>query len=305
MSQRIIKPYDQIHEPFADRIPLDLALVCKAIHTQFPELNNCGVTPLLPGGWDNYTFRVGNSLIARIPSARRYVSKVDKEQNWLPLLAKELTLEIPRIYKAGKTCDAVPWPFTLFHWIDGEIYQDDFNEEKLCSELTSFLKELQEISVLDGPKPGAHNFFRGAEPSIYGEEVQECIRDLELKLPDIALQDLWGRLTSIPCEKSPMWLHGDLNPANLLHRNGSLCAVLDFGGMAVGDPACDYSLAWTSFSRGTREKFFRELSLDEGDVLRSAAWAFWKLLLNLRNNPENQKLISVLETIEKETGDCL
>ena len=201
MSERIIKPYDQIPELFADRIPLDLGLVCKAIHTQFPELNNCGVTPLLPGGWDNYSFRVGDALIARIPSVRRYVSKVDKEQNWLPLLAKELTLEIPQIYKAGKTCDAVPWPFTLFHWIDGEIYQDDFSEEKLCSELTSFLKELQEISVLDGPKPGALNFFRSAEPSIYDEEVQECIRALELKFPDIALQDLWGRLTSIPMRK--------------------------------------------------------------------------------------------------------
>jgi len=233
MSQRIIKPYDQIPEPFADRAPLDLALVCKAIHAQFPELGKCEVTPLLPGGWDNYSFRIGDSLIARIPSAKRYVSP-----------------------------------------------------------------------VLGGPKPGAHNFFRGAEPSIYGEEVQECIRALELKFPDIALQDLWDHLTGIPCEKSPRWLHGDLNPANLLHRNGSLCAVLDFGGMAVGDPACDYSLAWTSFSRRTRKKFFRELSLDEGDVLRSAAWAFWKLLLNLHNDPENKKLIGVLETIEKETGDC-
>lgn len=72
--------------------------------------------------------------------------------------------------------------------------------------------------------------------------------------------------------------------------------------MAAGDPACDYSLAWTSFSRGTREKFFREPSLDEGDVLRSAAWAFWKLLLNLRNNPDYQKLIGLLQTIDKETG---
>jgi hypothetical protein len=43
----------------------------------------------------------------------------------------------------------------------------------------------------------------------------------------------------------PVWVHGDLHPGNLLAREGALHAVIDFGCVAVGEPAVD------SWSRGT------------------------------------------------------
>ena len=43
---------------------------------------------------------------------------------------------------------------------------------------------------------------------------------------------------------SPLWLHGDLLAENLLVRQGELAAVLDFGGLAVGDPTVDLVVAW-------------------------------------------------------------
>ncbi|MPY98192.1 MAG: phosphotransferase [Actinophytocola sp.] len=53
----------------------------------------------------------------------------------------------------------------------------------------------------------------------------------------------------------PVWIHGDLQPANLLVSDGHLCAVLDFGGLGVGDPACDLIAAWNLLTADARDVF--------------------------------------------------
>ena len=46
----------------------------------------------------------------------------------------------------------------------------------------------------------------------------------------------------------PLWVHGDLHPANLLvTADGTLRAVLDFGDVTAGDPAVDLATAWLTF----------------------------------------------------------
>lgn len=44
-------------------------------------------------------------------------------------------------------------------------------------------------------------------------------------------------------------------PGNLLVKNGSLCGVIDFGIMGIGDPACDYAMAWTFFDEKAENIF--------------------------------------------------
>ena len=46
-------------------------------------------------------------------------------------------------------------------------------------------------------------------------------------------------------DRKPVWVHGDVAPGNLLVKDGKLCAVIDFGILGVGDPACDAAMAWT------------------------------------------------------------
>ena len=66
---------------------------------------------------------------------------------------------------------------------------------------------------------------------------------------------------------------------NLLVTGGKLSAVIDFGQMAVGDPACDLAIAWTIFSGESREAFQAILALDAGTWARGRGWAFWKALI--------------------------
>jgi aminoglycoside phosphotransferase (APT) family kinase protein len=56
-------------------------------------------------------------------------------------------------------------------------------------------------------------------------------------------------------------------------------AVIDFGCLGVGDPACDAIVAWTLLSAGTRDVFRAALSLDDATWARGRGWALsWALI---------------------------
>lgn len=68
-------------------------------------------------------------------------------------------------------------------------------------------------------------------------------------------------------------------PGNLLVKGGRLSAVIDFGCMGVGDPACDLIVAWTLFSGESRNVFRAALSVDNATWARGRGWALsWALI---------------------------
>jgi aminoglycoside phosphotransferase (APT) family kinase protein len=74
-------------------------------------------------------------------------------------------------------------------------------------------------------------------------------------------------------DRAPLWIHGDLAPGNLLVQRGRLSAVIDFGGLAVGDPACDLMIAWHYLSGDDRASFRAILSPDDATWARGRGWA--------------------------------
>jgi aminoglycoside phosphotransferase (APT) family kinase protein len=72
---------------------------------------------------------------------------------------------------------------------------------------------------------------------------------------------------------TPRWYHSDLAAENLLVRDGALTAVLDFGGLSVGDPTVDLVVAWEVLDPPARELFRRQIGVDEASWLRGRAWA--------------------------------
>jgi aminoglycoside phosphotransferase (APT) family kinase protein len=87
---------------------------------------------------------------------------------------------------------------------------------------------------------------------------------------------LWDeamRLPGVSDRSPPRWFHGDLAAENLLMRDGSLAAVLDFGGLSVGDPAVDLAVAWEILDPPAREIFRKRLGADDATWLRGRAWA--------------------------------
>ena len=92
---------------------------------------------------------------------------------------------------------------------------------------------------------------------------------------------LWDQACATRWNKNPVWIHGDFAIGNMLMDNGKLSAIIDFCGVAVGDPACDLVIAWTYLSGKAREIFIAEMNLDQATWLRARAWALWKATFEL------------------------
>ncbi|HEY2552807.1 MAG TPA: phosphotransferase [Streptosporangiaceae bacterium] len=90
---------------------------------------------------------------------------------------------------------------------------------------------------------------------------------------------MWDAALDSDWERPAVWVHGDVAPSNVLVADGRLAAVLDFGCCAVGDPACDLTMAWTAFGDRSRLAFRSRLALDDGTWRRARGWALWKALV--------------------------
>lgn len=94
-----------------------------------------------------------------------------------------------------------------------------------------------------------------------------------------ALEAVWrDALDARPWPGPPVWVHGDLHPANLLLDDaGALTAVLDFGDLTAGDPATDLAVAWMVFDAEHRRRFAAGLRarghLDDATWRRARGWA--------------------------------
>ena len=76
-----------------------------------------------------------------------------------------------------------------------------------------------------------------------------------------------------------VWFHGDVAAGNLLINEGELSAVIDFGGLAVGDPACDMVIAWTFLEQSSRRAFRERLNVSDAVWNRGRGWALWKAMI--------------------------
>jgi aminoglycoside phosphotransferase (APT) family kinase protein len=259
-------------------------LVSRLIADQFPHWADLRVTPVELDGWDNTTFRLGGDLAVRLPSADAYVQQVDKEHRWLPVLAPRLPLPIPQPLAKGLPGNGFPRPWSVYRWLPGEHATVDrvADLHRFATGMAEFLSALYEIDPVGGPEPGAHNFLRGGPLTTYDRETREAISALRAEIDADAATDVWETALGAAWQGARVWIHGDVTASNLLVVDGRLSAVVDFGCSAVGDPACDLTIAWTFFFGDSRDAFRDRLPLDEGTWARGRGWALWKALITLR-----------------------
>ena len=264
-----------------DKIYIDVALVRRLIATQFPQWSALPVKPVECDGWDNRTFHLGDQMAVRLPSAEKYAPQVEKEHRWLPKLAPFLPLPIPVPLAMGKPAAGYPWHWSIYRWLDGRTASIEriADLRQFATALAAFLVALQCIDATDGPMAGPHNFYRVCPLTIYGAETQKAIAILGDKIDADAVTAVWNAALASTWHGSPVWIHGDVVVGNLLVEAGHLSAVLDFGSMGVGDPACDLAIAWTLFTGESRSVFRTALSLDSATWERGRGWALWKSLI--------------------------
>lgn len=254
------------------------ALVSRLVAAQFPQWAQLPVTPVDLDGWDNTTFRLGEDLSVRLPSADGYVAQIDKEHRWLPILAPHLPFPIPEPLAKGAPGSGFPRPWSVYRWLAGEhaTVERIADLNGFAADLADCLAALYRIDTAGGPAAGAHSFFRGGPLTTYDREAREAISALTGEIDTDAATAVWEAALAATWPGPSVWVHGDVTASNLLVADGRLSAVIDFGCSAVGDPACDVTIAWTFFSGDSREAFRTRLPVDRGTWARGRGWALWK-----------------------------
>lgn len=262
-------------------VTIDVALVKRLIATQFPNWQSLPINPVSLSGWDNRTFHLGDEMLVRLPSSAIYASQVEKEQKWLPKLALQLPFKIPQPLAMGNPCRDYPWHWSIYRYLPGTPAAiADINDLCLVAQdLARFLISFEKVDATLGPIAGEHSFYRGGRLSIYDAETQEAISLLKDKINVELATVIWKKAINTSWGKKPVWVHGDLSSDNLLIEKGRLSAIIDFGQLAVGDPACDLAITWTFFKDKSRTVFRNALDFDSDTWARARGWVLWKALI--------------------------
>lgn len=267
-----------------DEIEIGAALVGRLIGEQFPHWASLPIKPVNSAGTDNALYRLGDDKVARLPRRPGMAAQIDKEARWLPVLAAHLPLAVPLPLAMGRPTAEYPCNWSVCRWLEGrDAVIDpiaDLNDAAIA--LAGFVNALQRIDATGGPAPGNHNFFRGVPLAHRDAQTRDAIDRLHGIIDTDAALGAWQAALAAPAWSGPpVWLHGDIHAGNLLVRDGHITAVIDFGGLAVGDPACDLMVGWNLLSGESRAIFRAALSVDDATWARARSWALSVALIAL------------------------
>jgi aminoglycoside phosphotransferase (APT) family kinase protein len=259
----------------ADEVETDEALVRRLLQAQFPQWAGLRIERFEHSGTDNAIYRLGDELAARLPRIHWAKDLIEKESAWLPRFAPHLPLAIPELLAVGEPGEGYPWRWSVQRWLLGENATaapiDDLVQAAI--DLAAFIRALQSIDATGGPIAGPANFYRGVRLAERDLDVRRAIEASANEIDAEAVTAAWEEALRAPAwDGPPVWVHGDL-PYNMLASEGRLNAVIDFGCLGAGDPACDLAVAWSLFSGESRMTFREALAVDDAMWARGRGWA--------------------------------
>ncbi|WP_425264420.1 aminoglycoside phosphotransferase family protein [Streptomyces atriruber] len=267
------------HPATSDLRPaIDAALARRLVDSQFPQWTALPLELLDPAGSDHVIYRLGEDLAVRLPRHAGAIGQAAKESEWLPRLAPHLPLAIPAPVGVGEPDFGYPWSWAVSRWLDGEVATTESlaDSSRAAVQLADFLAALQTFVPEDFPADGARarDDLTGEPLADRDRETRAAIAKLDGVFDAAAMTELWDAALGAPgWDRPPVWFHGDFHTGNLLTVDGRLSAVIDFGGLGIGDPACDLTIAYTLMSTASRAAFRAALGVDDATWLRGRGWA--------------------------------
>ena len=278
-----------MHGPLHDdELPIDVDTVSSLIERQFPEYAALPLRRLGASGSTNALFRLGEDLLVRLPRQSGSSAAIDKEHRWLPEIGPYLPVAVPEILALGQPDAGFSERWSIVRWIDGELPKvrgpDDppvAGRSTLAADLADVILALRDIDVpASAARDGTLRWYRGMPLARFDaatrRNIEKCrsIEGFDIDLD--AVQQVWEAALTLPGALeagADRWFHSDLVAENLLLTDGRLSAVLDFGGLAIGDPTIDLHGAWELFDTPARDVFRERLGVDDAEWFRGRAWA--------------------------------
>jgi aminoglycoside phosphotransferase (APT) family kinase protein len=278
-------------------VNISSGLVRRLLAAQQPDLARLPIE-VMANGWDNLVCRLGTDLVVRLPRRAAAAELVGYEQRWLPVLAPRLPLPVPAPVRAGQPGLGYPWPWSVVPFLPGRVAAQDPPADlgDAAVSLGSFAGALHAPAAADAPV----NPYRGVALADRSEIITGRVSQLGDLIDRDAVLRAWEAAAGAPrWDGPPVWLHGDLHPANILVDRGRISAVIDFGDITSGDPATDLAVAWMLLPAGFHGAFrdaYRAASgpaADDDTWARARGWALGLSLAMLANSADNPLMAEI------------
>lgn len=254
---------------------VDVEQVAVMINDQFPSWAGLPLTPVASTGTDNVMLRLGEELVVRLPRTASAVPSLTKELQYAPVLAPQLPTPVPVPLARGKSGRGYPWPWTVSGWLEGENPSPGHGSSaELAIDLANFTRALHAVDVGDEAAAGPLRSYRGGPLAARDASTRSGVAGCGGLLDVSLLTEAWETARQVPeGGGKPVWIHTDLQPGNILTANGRLAGVLDWGGVAIGDPAVDLIVAWNLLDATARAVFRDAVDVGDPEWERGRAWA--------------------------------
>jgi aminoglycoside phosphotransferase (APT) family kinase protein len=262
-------------------VETDVGLVRRLLADQFPQWAELPIRPVESYGTDHDIYLLGDDLSARLPRIEWATAQATREATWLPRLAPHLPLDVPVQLAMGGPAEDYPFQWSVYEWLPGENANGTICDlERAAVDLAAFVTALRAIDTRDAHRRSRGS--RGAPLAELDEVFRRSIDELNDRIDRDAALRSWGDSVNVTAwDGDEVWVHGDLLPGNLLVVDGRLSAVIDWGGLNVGDPACDLQPAWNVFDDASRGVYRAELGVDDASWLRGRGWALCQAVVAL------------------------
>ncbi|WP_097875606.1 aminoglycoside phosphotransferase family protein [Streptomyces sp. ms184] len=283
---------------------IEPTLVRGLIAAQFPHWADLPVEAVAASGTANAIYRLGADKAVRLPRTEGSAADVATEHRWLPRLAEQLPFPVPLPLAQGTPDKAFPRPWSVCTWLEGTNPAPgdaSSSSDLLAADLAEFVLALRRITPEDAPPAYRSEPLASRDPA-----TRKALATLTGIVDAEAVTAAWKQsLSAPPSTATPVWVHGDLQPGNVLVADGRLTAVIDFGCTGLADPAVDLIAAWYLLTAGARQTFRTALAADEATWARGRGWALSIALLELAHYRETNPVMARIaaHVIEEIVGD--
>lgn len=250
-------------------------------------------------GQNNDVLIVNKELVFRFPKYENGIHELQKETAFLIKIQNHMSLKIPNPTYISLNNKPVGEAFVGYRLIKGQPLKkelfDTINEkENLATDLANFLKELHTLDIKQtlGLDDGSvdyyekwNSLFIRIKEELFPYMRKEARYSVEKNFEDYLLNKENFNF-------HPTIIHGDFGPTNILYDKESrkISGVIDFGSVAVGDPASDLASLIGPFGYG--ESFLELFSsvypdtklLLERARFYSSTFALQEALFGIENN---------------------
>ena len=287
-------------------------VVSRLLREQAPHLADMPVRASSASGSSNWVFRLGDTMAIRLPRSDDYVADLVNQVRGLPRLAPYLPVPVPDVVAIGQPGRAFPRPWAVVSWVPGDLplALDGSQQALLAESLGTLLQSLHAADTADAPDEPELWGYRCGEPVT--ETIDRWADRAAAELADLfdpaSVREAWQRLRDVPAAtEAACWVHTDLSEENILvHHDGRLAGVIDFGGVGIGDRSVDLLYAWSIFDAPAREVLRAASRANDETWTRARAWAFvgpgLLTIANYRHTmpARTERLTSMVERIAAE-----